>query len=301
MLTKFIEGSGFKTLSMLKLSSCEYSIFFYLLNTVVSGFPQILTTEDELATLLNWPEKEINDGIDSLSNKHIIKVKVRERTHAQNDRASMILSINFETSKWLIPNVEKGENDARIYPFRRGRFHSIKGGNVRPEDLTDHETTERILKTFTKGRHLDDHEISEAALTATKLVENHPVDQVMLILRHFDLRIPTLSLLASNWQHFQELYVQETQNIDLMEARQKHLEMDSLLKERCEFFLQTKQISEEEKNILEILKVHRHPRRQLFWAFQSRSLYPGLSDFFTENSGLMLGITTSGSIIKNRT
>lgn len=300
MLTKFIENSGFKIIAELNLTSCEYSIFFYLLNTVVSGFPQILTTEEELAVALNRSESEIAGAIDHLSTKQMLKVKYRDKGKSQADKLSMILSINFDLGKWQTPSLDKSENDARIYPFRKGRFQSIKGGNIRIEDIAEHETIERVLKTFTKGRHLDDHEVVEASAIASQLVENHPVDQIILILRHFDLRIPTLSLLASNWQHFQELYIQETQNIDMMEARQKHLEMDSLLKERIEFFLQTREISDEEKNILEILKNHRHPRRQLFWAFQSRSRYPGLGDFFTENSGLMLGITSTGSIVKNK-
>lgn len=301
MLSRFFQASGFKILGAANLSSCEYSLIFYLLNTVVSGFPQILTNEEELEILLGRSKNEISSAIDSLSNRDIIKIRFSDKATTKQENPSMMISFNFDYTKWTLPHLDKAEREARIYPFSRGKFQSIKGGGQpRTEHSEEEETTERILKLFLNGRSLDDIEIEEANWSARQLVETHPVDQILLLIRHFGLRIPTLSLLASNWQHFGELYFEETQSIDMMEARHKHQELDSLLRERSEHFLTRESLGNEEKNILRILINHRHPRRQLFWAFQSRSRYPGLNDFFEENSGLMLGVTSTGSIVKNR-
>lgn len=301
MLSRFFQASGFKILGAANLSSCEYSVIFYLLNTVVSGFPQIITNDEELEILLGRSKNDISAALDSLSSHNMIKIRLSEKATTKQDNPSMMISFNFDFSKWNLPDLDRSEPDARIYPFSRGKFQSIKGGGQpRNENTEEDETTERVLKLFMNGRSLDDMEIDEANWSAHQLVETHPVDQILLLIRHFGLRIPTLSLLSSNWQHFGELYFEETQSIDMMEARHKHQELDSLLRERSEHFLTRESLGTEEKNILRILISHRHPRRQLFWAFQSRSRYPGLNDFFEENSGLMLGVTSTGSIVKSR-
>ena len=59
-------------------------------------------------------------------------------------------------------------------------------------------------------------------------------------------------------------------------------------------------LNDEEVTVLEILFNHRHPRRQLFWAYQTRSRYPNLKQFFEDNSFLMLPVTSSGAIVKKR-
>ena len=50
--------------------------------------------------------------------------------------------------------------------------------------------------------------------------------------------------------------------------------------------------------MLNILIRHRHPRRQLFWAYQLRSRYTNLSSFFADNVALMLSVTSSGTVVK---
>lgn len=301
MLNRFLKLSGFKKLAEAQLTSCEYSLVLYILNTAVSDFPQIITHDEELAIFLGRTEKEVTAALESLSSREILKIRYSEKATYKQEKPSMMISFNFDTTKWFLPRVIEVQDDARIYPFRRGRFHSIKGGaQAKHEESEDEETYDRIFRIFTAGRTLDENEISETNLSARHLIDSHPVDQVLLLIRHFGLRIPTLSLLASNWQHFTELFIDETQSIDMMGARQKHLELDSLLKERCEHFLESAELEDEEKNILQILIQHRHPRRQLFWAFQSRSRYPGLQSFFEDNSGLMLGVTSTGTIVKNK-
>src|SRR5690606_27213219 len=94
-----------------------------------------------------------------------------------------------------------------------------KGQEKRKENGDD-ATWDRVVRSFCQGRSLDDHEIEAAEETARILVDTHPVDQVLLMVRHFGHRIPTLSLLASSWQHYQEIFEAETQKVDLMEARQ---------------------------------------------------------------------------------
>jgi hypothetical protein len=120
------------------------------------------------------------------------------------------------------------------------------------------------------------------------------------MIRHFGLRIPTLSLLASSWQHYQDIFEHETQKVDMMGARQKHQEMDTKLRTQAETLLASEDqgLTEEERGVLNILLRHRHPRRQLFWAYQLRSRYPGLTSFFADNVGLMLSVTSGGTVVK---
>jgi hypothetical protein len=114
------------------------------------------------------------------------------------------------------------------------------------------------------------------------------------------MRIPTLSLLASSWQHYQELFETETMKVDMLGARQKHQELDQKIRDQAKSQLEDPKIewSEEERTVLQIIIRHQHPRRQLFWAYQLRSRYPKLSQFFTDNASLMLSVTTGGSVVK---
>ena len=59
-----------------------------------------------------------------------------------------------------------------------------------------------------------------------------------------------------------------------------------------------KELSEEERTVLQILVKHRHPRRQLFWAYQVRTRYPNLGSFFADNVSLMLSVTSAGTVVK---
>jgi hypothetical protein len=157
-----------------------------------------------------------------------------------------------------------------------------------------------VIESFIQNRSLDDDELEQVEAAAKILVEVHPVDQVLLMLRHFSLRIPTLSLLASSWQHYQEIFESETQKVDMLGARQKHQELDQKLRDQGEALLAeaNSALTEEERTVLQILVKHRHPRRQLFWAYQLRSRYPNLSSFFADNASLMLPVTTGGTVVK---
>jgi hypothetical protein len=219
----------------------------------------------------------------------------------------MRIGIQFDMSKWILAyDVEATSRDAVVFPFRRQgatnllvvEGHRKDQRGKRPDDESD--TASRVLESFVQGRSLDDDELEQAESSARVLVETHPVDQVLLMIRHFGLRIPTLSLLASSWQHYQEIFEGETQKVDMMEARQKHQELDQKLRTQAETLMASdaSPLTEEERGVLQILLRHRHPRRQLFWAYQLRSRYPNLAAFFAENVHLMLSVTTGGTVVK---
>ena len=299
----FVNKSGFKVLSLLKLNETQYSLILYLMNTAVSGLDQIVTNAGELAEHIDYPDTEIADAIYALSDMNIIKVRYSDKTTTAQQNPSMSISINFNTKSWLTKNNEEAYKSAVVYPFTKGALINVvepkKKLTKSPPGLND-ETWQRVINHFAQERSLDDVEIESTENAAKMLVEHHPVDQVLLLIKHFGKRIPTLSLLMSSWSHYQETYMAEHHNIDLLGARKKHVELDEQFVKSINDILgsDTSDFSEEEIHILEIIKKHKHPRRQLFWAYQARSKYPKLSDFFEANCSVMLPVTTSGNILK---
>jgi hypothetical protein len=148
---------------------------------------------------------------------------------------------------------------------------------------------------------LDEHEKSVNRKVAEALGAAHPVDQILVMIRHFDKRIPTLSLLASNWDQYAEQYEDEHQKLDLFGQRQKQFELDQKVREAAQSAFERREqldLSEEETQVLDLLANHRHPRRQLFWAYQMRIRYPKLTSFFSDTHSLMLPITQNGTVVK---
>jgi hypothetical protein len=157
------------------------------------------------------------------------------------------------------------------------------------------------LDAFSRGREIDEHERKINRKVADALEAAHPVDQILVMIRHFNQRIPSLSLLASNWDQYAELYEDEHQKLDLFGQRQKQFEQDQKVRDAAQSALERREqldLSEEESQVLDLLANHRHPRRQLFWAYQMRLRYPKLSSFFTETHSLMLPITQNGTVVK---
>ena len=72
LLKKFIDNAGFKILSMAQLSSCEYSIIFYLLNCLASGLKQIIITDHELATNIGFPGADSIKALEQLVEKNLM-------------------------------------------------------------------------------------------------------------------------------------------------------------------------------------------------------------------------------------
>ena len=301
----FIKESGFKVLALARLSQCEYSVMLYLLNCAVSGLDQFITIESELASLVGYDEITLKANLGQLAGKNLIRLHYSDTIG--KEQPSMRIGVQFDTSKWILAyDVEATSRDAVVFPFRRlgqATLLIVEGHkkDIKTKKLDEtSQTSSRVLESFIQGRSLDESELDQAEESARILVDTHPVDQVLLMIRHFGLRIPTLSLLASSWQHYQEIFEAETQKVDMLGARQKHQELDDKLRGQAETLLVQgeESLSEEERGVLNILLRHRHPRRQLFWAYQLRSRYPGLSSFFADNVGLMLSVTSGGTIVK---
>ena len=303
---RFEKESGFKVLALARLGQCEYSVVLYLLNCAVSGLDQFITTESELASLIGYDDTTLRATLGELAGKNIIRLHYGDTTDAS---ASLRIGMQYDTSKWVLAygvEATSTSQDAIVFPFRRqgGANLLVMEGQKKDKPRTRSEeeksTGQRVLESFIQNRSLDEDELEQAQAAATMLAEVHPVDQVLLMLRHFGLRIPTLSLLASSWQHYQEIFEAETQKVDMLGARQKHQELDKKLRDQAEALLAKTdaELSEEERTVLQILVKHRHPRRQLFWAYQLRSRYPHLAAFFADNVSLMLSVTSGGTVVK---
>lgn len=304
--SSFVKDSGFKVLAMARLDQCQYSIVLYLLNCSVSGMDQLITTKKELGSLIGYDEDTLDHALAELAERNMIDLRFGD-THHPADRRSLRIGVQYDISRWQLNfDQDISSQDAIVFPFRRDTGLQLVNA---PEQLEKPSirhplpTWRRIYDAFREGRDLHDEELGRSERDAQILVDTHPVDQVLLLLRHFGDRIPTLSLLASSWQHFQATFDEETEKVDLNEARHKHLELDHRLRDAVEILLKQKSslnLNEEEITVLEILFKHRYPRRQLFWAYQTRNRYPNLKNFFEENSFLMLPVTSSGNIVKKK-
>lgn len=304
-VTDFYRQSGFKVLALAKLSESQYSIILYILNTAVSGLDHIITNATELSEMIDFSEQNTLDSLYELSDMNIIKIRFSEKTTTSQLNPSMRLTLNFNTKQWSVGPRTELTRDAIIFPFKRGNLvmvePNLNDANQKNISEQTEATWRRVHNLFVCNRTLDENEISAAESSAKVLVDTHPVDQILLLIKYFGKRIPTLSLLASSWSHYQETYIEEHHNIDLLGARKKHSDLDERLRNSVVDILNSKDqidFDEEELQVLEILKKHRHPRRQLFWAFQARSKYPNLSKFFEKNLDLMLAVTSSGSPFK---
>ena len=191
-----------------------------------------------------------------------------------------------------------------IFPFQRvgEHLHLVDSPTESSSDLD--ATIMRVLSAFSRF-YAGEEDITDEKMeqqSARLLCETYSVDQVLLFIQHFKDRIPSLSLLASSWQHYLDLYEQENQSIDFSKLRSEHAAKDKQVKQSALKLLDAKDIklTPEERDVLTIIFQHRHPRRQLFWAYQSRSRYKNLNQFFVDHEKLMLSVTTSGSHVKKQ-
>jgi hypothetical protein len=162
-------------------------------------------------------------------------------------------------------------------------------------------TWQRLLHAFCRYQEPEEGVEEAHRHAAQQLVANHPVDQILLMIHHFQRRLSSLVILAHHWDEYSEMFEQETQEINLVEAREKHGKLDEKLRKHIQNWLAMAgeaKLTSEEVEVLEMMLAHRFPRRQLFWAYQARSRYLNLSAFFEENSSLMLAISSSGTLVK---
>lgn len=317
-ITRFFRESGLKVLAISDLNACEYSILFYLLNCAMSGLDNLITNETELGSIVGHGPLNVRDALERLSSRNIIKSQYGDGTQTPKLQ-SLSLGMNWEISKWQIGQLQGGaptadHHEALIFPFRRGapnlqildgqRYDQTFEKPAIHRPATELEAWHRIFESFARGRSMDEYEHKTTEKVSQTLALAHPVDQVLLMIRHFGQRIPTLSLLASNWDHYVEQFEQESQKLDLFEVRQKQSELDQKVRDAATMMLEKRQeleLSDEESQILELLSQHRHPRRQLFWAHQQRIRYPKLTGFFADVHALMLPITQTGQVVKMTT
>lgn len=310
-IQRFLRESGLKVLAVSRMNSCEYSIIMYLLNTAMTGLENLITTENDLADIVGHTPREVRQAIEELESRHIIKSRYGDGRQTPKFQ-SLSLSVQWDLSRWKLGLKEiPTHHEAVILPFKRGfpKLAVVEGKkNSEPSDRPvihkahlDDDTAQRIIDTFSKGRDLDQHEQKINRKVADALAAAHPIDQILIMIRHFDQRIPSLSLLSSNWDQYAELYEDEHQTLNLFGQRQRQFELDQKVRDAAQATLERREhleLSDDEVQVLDLLANHRHPRRQLFWAYQMRLRYPKLTTFFTDTHNLMLPITQSGTVVK---
>ncbi len=300
----FKGASGFKVLAMARLDACEYAILLYLLHCRSSGFQEVVSTEVDLSNLLGYPKDEIERALKTLQDKSMIMFRYGKSTPGSQSTPSLSVGFQFDISKWKLElAAQPTHQDAIVYPFARdahGSFllvppveeHSNAAAKKRP-------SWKGLSELFQEIHTMSPDQGIQVNLEAQLIAKSHPVEQALLLVRHFRTRIPSLALLAGSWQHYAELYESETQKIDLFEAKDRHLHIEQILRDSAaQWGQEIETLSVDEREVLRVIVSHPHPRRQLFWAYQLRMQYPNLHGFFQENADKMLAITSTGTPVK---
>jgi hypothetical protein len=312
LVREFIANSGFSVLALAKLSPCEYAIFLFLFQRAAMGLDQMISNERELAQVLDFANDDITAGVKKLAQLHLIKVHYGHHDHTLESHPSLYLQIQCDLDRWILNPHARNEkvgvwnSSADDEQEKVGVLNLKKKAPKAPAVVAGGKssaTWKRIYQAFTQY-HEDGEDRSlqqKSRPAAESLVARHPVDQVLLMIHHFGQRLPSLSELLKKWEHYQELFEQETQQIDMDQAREKHGELDTTLRGRISSWLNNakeRELTSEEIEVLRMIEAHRFPRRQLFWAYQARSRYLNLREFFEENMPLMLAVSSSGVVLK---
>ena len=83
------------------MNACEYSIVMYILNTAMSGMDNLITTEDELSSIISHPTRAVRQAIEELSGRNIIKSRYGDGTQSPNVQ-SLSLALLWDLSKWKL-------------------------------------------------------------------------------------------------------------------------------------------------------------------------------------------------------
>lgn len=290
---KFMKDAGFKILALSRLNSLQYSVILYLINCSASGMDAIHTTHSEFASLMGYDEDKLREGLNFLAEKNMINIYPGDKTPN-----SVRISFEFDISQWTITQAQNlTHGDALVFPFMSQK-NEKKLSALKKNSESSWQT---ILNEYIQEQNSNTIDLPTETRAAKLLAETHPPSQVSIILKHFGTRIKSLSLLASSWQHFQELFESEITKVDMDDARKKHHALDEQLRKVARDHL-TKapqnNLSDEEVAVLKVLVYHQHPRRQLYWAYQLHERYPNLQTFFVDHANLMLSITSNGTVIK---
>jgi hypothetical protein len=299
-LRNFGERGGFKVLAVARLSSCSYSLVLYVLNCLVAGIDEIVSSTGELSVLLGVSEKQVKFAIDELSENNILSIT---KKHGK----TLVLKMNLDPEKWK--NLRSSpERNKRVLGDAKN-LHSIipqKNLNEKPKPikvtLSSHEALlfpnkkktkhegihdeklNKIIKIFTQNQK-NNIDLEKETDFAKLLLENHPIDQIISLINFFSKEIPSLSMLAGAWFHYLNKYREETAEVDDLNAfRRKHEDYDKKIRNLAYFELkkiqkEKKSISADEELLLHILMRHEQPRKQLYWALKAKEKYPGLIVF----------------------
>ncbi len=171
--------------------------------------------------------------------------------------------------------------DALLFPSGGG----VGSSADEPEGELAETAVRRVLEAFAASKEAPLDEEKERAYAAL-LCENHPVEQIVLLIEAFGREIPSLGLLAGAWMHFSERFHHlEKEEISLLAFRKKVETLERRLRALALSELKRAQslkviLSADEELLLRIFTRHVHPRRQLYWALQTKERYPHLQDFF---------------------
>jgi hypothetical protein len=233
----------------------------------------------------------------------MISLRYKYNNKVDLDRQSFRLGLQSKTKRWVFPGEKTSSSkDALVFPFRRESGAALQVVREQSDEAeTREETVLKILAKFKGDRSLDHEELEKSREVAEVLLETHPAPQILLMLDHFGDRIRSLSYLASSWQHYLDQFEYESQSISLLDAKQKQLEVQKEIRDLAQDLLDRSDqvgLKEEERTVLKVLLKHRHPRRQLYWAYTVRDRYPNLVDFFEKTKPMMLSVTNAGNWVK---
>ena len=294
----------------MRLSADEYSLLLYLLHRFYHEEKQALVLNlERLAKALSFHKTKLKNSLLSLQDKKIISPP---KTVGEDQ-----FCIYFHPDLFYLEEKDKHklkhEKSAGVYPLiPTGDPHLALSFNREKESKESkgskgskgrEATLQRIIKVFCRENPGSTIDQKKERLYATKLIEKFSVDEVLISLHFFSRQLSSLKELLEHWDVLQEQFEKEKQSINLDEARQKHLELDESLRKSAHQWLHKAaqyKLTSEEVRVLKLLTEHKYPRRQLFWAYQARSRYHNLDDFFKTQNHLMLAVSSSGGLFKKK-
>ncbi|BBH53525.1 hypothetical protein [Fluviispira sanaruensis] len=308
-LRSFWERGGFKVLAVARLSSCSYSMVLYVLNCLVAGIEEIVSSTGELSILLGVPERLVKSAIEELSVSNILSItKKHEKT--------LVIRMVLDPEKWtnlrstpernkrmlgdaknlhsLIPQkeikkkskprkVSMSSQEALLFPKKNVN----KSDKNNKEILKNTEAIDKIISAFV-NYHKNEIDVNKEEKFAALLLEDHSLEQIISLINFFSKEIPSLSMLAGAWFHYMNKYREEMADVDDLNAfRKKHEGFDEKIRAMASYELkriqkERKAITADEELLLLILMRHEQPRKQLYWALKARDKYPGLNVFLEQ-------------------
>ncbi len=218
-LTKFLRHGGLKVLASANLTSFEYALFLYFLDAYVTGLNPLPTNLADLSLLTGADRTDLRRAILSLSNRHMIQVQEKS---TPDDSEAFVVTLQLQQQNWVIRTSDRvGPRDAVVYSFT----HRQRGGD--DASLLSATTTDplpakpwrhqqdkdsalspwkQLLNAFLESHEIEVEDLDREGFYAKSLIERHPVEQLVGLVRHFKTRISSLGLLVNSWTHLYELY-----------------------------------------------------------------------------------------------